>query len=75
MATKLGKDLPLIVKLILALPVLDLFWGIVRILRSADKNNTLGIVLGIIMLFVGAAIWWIVDFICILLTGDIVWLD
>ena len=75
MATKLGKDLPLIVKLILALPVLDLFWGIVRILRSVDKNNTLGIVLGIIMLFVGAAIWWIVDFICILLTGDIVWLD
>ena len=75
MATKLGKDLPLIVKLILALPILDLFWGIVRILRSADKNNTLGIVLGIIMLFVGAAIWWIVDFICILLTGDIVWLD
>lgn len=75
MATKLGKNLSLIVKLILALPVLDIFWGIVRILRSADKHNTVGIVLGIIMLFVGAAIWWIVDFICILLTGDIVWLD
>ena len=43
-------DLPLILKIILALPMLDIVWSVYRIVRSVNNNSIFGIVLGVIIL-------------------------
>ncbi len=50
-------NLPLIVKILFALPVLDgILWGTYRICKGH-------VIAGIIWIFIGAAIGWIVDII------------
>lgn len=61
--------LPLIVKIILAIPALDIIWGIYRIVRAVDTNNIAGIVIGIVLLFV--PVMWIIDIVMILLKGNV----
>ena len=63
------EALPLIVKIILAIPALDIVWGIYRIVKAVDANNTAGIIIGIILLFV--PFMWIVDIVMILLKGNV----
>lgn len=67
-------SLPRIVKVIFALPVLDILWAIYRLCRSIAKKNTLAIVLSIVMLILCPVIFWIVDLITTILTGKVVWL-
>lgn len=51
-------DLPLIVKIILALPCIDgIIWGIYRICRGDIAN----IILGIVWIFFGSTVGWILD--------------
>ena len=55
---------PFILKVILALPILDgLAWGIYRVAKGLDKRDTLMVIVGLIWIFVGAAIFWIIDLI------------
>lgn len=61
--------LPLIVKIILAIPALDIVWGIYRIVKAVDANNTVGIIVGIVLLFV--PFMWIADIIMIILKGNV----
>ncbi len=62
---KFFDDLPYIVKIILALPFIDgIAWGIYRIAKGK-------IVLGIIWILVGWAIFWIIDLASLLLYKDI----
>lgn len=68
-------ELPKIVKIIFALPGLDIIWAIYRLLRSLSKNNILGIILAVIMLFVCPAIFWIIDIITIICANKVVWID
>ncbi len=57
------NGLPLILKLILALPGIDgIIYGIYRIAKGR-------LIAGIIWIFVGATILWVVDIITILLSG------
>ena len=52
---KFMNDLPFIAKVILALPGLDgIFWGIYRIAKGK-------LILGLIWIFLGFAILWIID--------------
>ena len=66
-------ELPLLIKVILAIPALDIVWAIYRICRSVDKNNTAGIIVAIILLFV--PIMWIIDILMILTKGTVWCLD
>jgi len=68
-------DLPTLVKLILALPGLDIVWVIYRLLRSLVKNNILGVVVAVVAIIVGLPWLWLVDIICILLNGKVWWID
>ncbi len=68
-------NLPKIVKIILALPVLDIVWAIYRLLRSIDKGNFLGIILAIILLIVCPVILWILDIITIIVADKVLWID
>ncbi|MCR4906609.1 MAG: hypothetical protein K6A33_11080 [Clostridiales bacterium] len=63
------EGLPLLVKLILALPTLDIVWGIYRILSALDAKNTVALVVSIILLFV--PFMWIIDIVMILLQGRV----
>ncbi len=65
--------LPKLVKLILAIPALDIIWVIYRILRSLSENNSLGIILGVILLFVGLPFLWLIDMICIIVNNNVWW--
>ena len=57
-------SLPLILRIILALPAIDgIVYGIYRICRGDTK----GIVFGIIWIFIGATIGWILDIVFLLL--------
>lgn len=72
---KTFEDLPLIVKLILCIPVLDIIYSVYKLCRSIDKNNVLGIVLGILTIIPGATFMWLVDLICVIVIGHVWWLD
>ncbi len=72
---KAFDDLPLIVKVILCIPMLDIVWSIYKICRSADKSNVVGIVLGILTIFPGAFFIWIIDLVTLLINGKVWWLD
>lgn len=72
---KAMNDLPWIVKLILCIPMLDIVWNITRLIRSLDKNNTLGIVLSIVLLIVGIPFVWLIDLLCVIVKGNIWWID
>ena len=61
-------SLPLIVKIIFALPGIDgILYGIYRICRGDVPN----LVLGVIWIFVGATIGWILDIVFLLTKGKV----
>ena len=66
-------NLPQIVKIILALPALDIVWVIYRIIKSVNDNNMLGIILGVVMIFVGVPFLWLIDLICIIMKNTVWW--
>ena len=63
------NELPLIAKVLLCIPVVEIFYGICRILNQATKSpiNALNLVLAILTVIPGAFFMWIVDLIWVLL--------
>ena len=59
-------------KVILSL-FLGIFWTLYRILKSAKDKNMLGVILGIILFFVGAPFMWLVDLITLLFMNKVLW--
>lgn len=72
---KTFDNLHLILKLILALPGVDIIWNVVRVCRSLAKNNTVNAIIAVILIFVGIPFVWLIDILCILFKGNIWWLD
>lgn len=68
-------NLPLVVKIIFALPMLDILWAIYRLCKSLSKQNTVGIVLAVLMLIVCPALFWLVDIITLAFTGKVLWIN
>lgn len=68
-------ELPLIVKIIFAIPALDIIWNIYRLCRSIVNNNIIGIILAVLLLTVGLAFMWLIDIICLLLNQKVLWID
>ena len=66
---------PLIFKIVLALPVLDIVWVIYRIVKSAQKQSMFGVVLGIIMIIVGIPFLWLIDIISLIVCNKVLWID
>ncbi len=61
--------LPLVIRILLALPFIDgLIYGIYRICRG----DTPAIILGVIWIFIGGSVGWIVDIVMLAL-GKTVW--
>ena len=60
-------ELPFILKLILALPVLDFIWAIYRIIKGVTTDNLFLLVVGILWIVPGAFFCWIADIVSIIL--------
>lgn len=66
---KAMDELPVILKIILALPVLDIVWAIYRIVKGACKGNILTLIFGILWIVPGSVICWIVDLVTTIIYG------
>ena len=58
-------DAPLWLKIIFALPVLNIVWAVYRIVKGCATKNVLMVVVGILWIFLGATILWLVDLVSI----------
>lgn len=68
-------NLPMLIKIILALPGVDIIWVIYRLLRSIIKENLIGIIIAIAVIIIGLPWLWIVDIICLVAIGKVWWID
>ena len=69
------ENLPQLYKLILALPVFDLIWGIYRLCKSIDEKYTLGIILDIVLYLIASPVMCILDIIFIIKDNKVWWIE
>lgn len=62
-------DLPWIVKIILCIPFLDIIWAVYRIVKGVEEKNTLILIFGILWIFPGCALCWILDLVTTIIAG------
>lgn len=72
---KTFDELNLVVKIILALPLLDIIWVVYRLIKSIDQNNTLGIVLAVLLLIFGFPFLWLIDIITLAISNKVLWFE
>ena len=65
------EKLPLLVKVLLAFPFLDIVWVVYRIIRSVDKQNWVGVLIAVIFIIIGIPFLWLIDMLCILIIGHV----
>lgn len=62
-------SLPILLKVILAIPALDIIWNIYRIVCAIEEKSFWGLVVAVILCFV--PITWIIDIVFILMKGNV----
>ena len=73
--SKTIEGLPWIVRLLLVI-FYGVYGNIVRLLKSVEKGNIIGIVLAVILLLAGGLlILWIIDLVCVIQNKPIWWID
>ncbi|MBO7525248.1 MAG: hypothetical protein J6T42_00430 [Clostridia bacterium] len=70
---KMMEELPLWAKIVLALPALDIIWAVYRIVKSAIKNNVVGILIGVLFIVLGLFPVAVFDIIYLVLYQKNVW--
>ncbi len=68
-------NLPKLVKVLLAIPMLDIVWVVYRLVKSISKKNVPGIVLAALLLVIGIPFLWLIDMITIIASNKVLWLD
>ena len=63
------NGLLLILKIILCIPVLEIFYGICRVINGAAKNDVLWILLGVLTIIPGAFFMWVLDLVWVIVKG------
>ena len=61
---------PLWLKIVFALPVLDIVWAVLRIVKGAAYGKLSLIIGGILWIILGWIILWIIDIVCICIWRD-----
>lgn len=72
---KAMDNLPLFMKIIIALPMIDIVWVIYRIVKSASMNSIFGVVLGVIFIIIGIPFLWLIDIISLIIFNKVLWVD
>lgn len=60
-----------IVKILLALPFLDLTWAIYRLVKAILAKDTMSIVVAIIIIVLAPYFWWIIDLVFIIMKDNV----
>lgn len=58
--------LPWIVKLLFALPFFNIIYGVYRLIKGIDRNDLVLIIAGLVWIFAGWAILWIIDLVTVI---------
>ncbi|MFA7385135.1 MAG: hypothetical protein WCZ24_02950 [Bacilli bacterium] len=66
-------DNPLWLKVVLALPMVDVLWVVHRLIKSIEAKKTLEIVLAAALIVFGFPALWIVDIVTLLLKKKVLW--
>lgn len=66
-------DQPKLVKALLCIPFIAIIWVIYRIVLSLNAKDWLGVILGVLLVFVGIPFLWLIDLICILVQEKVLW--
>lgn len=61
------ENCPVWLKIIFALPVLDIIWAVFRIVKGAAYGKVGLIVVGILWILLGWALLWVVDIVSIII--------
>lgn len=69
------EEQPRLIRIILCIFVLDISWAVYRIGRAVVNKNWLHMILGIIWVFVGGSVAWILDLIWMILFDHIFWFE
>ena len=69
------EALPLWAKIVFAIPALDIIWVVYRLAKSAEKQNTLGVVLAVVLIFIGFPFLWLIDIITLAISNYVIWID
>ena len=62
-----------LVKILFCLPIIDIIWGVYRLLGAIMNKNVLHIVLAVLWIVFAGFVGWVLDLICIIITGHIFW--
>lgn len=62
-----------LVKILFCLPIIDIIWGVYRVLGAIKNKNWLHLVLAIIWLVIAGFVGWVLDLVCIILFNHICW--
>ena len=62
-----------LVKILFCLPIIDIIWGVYRVLGAIKNKNWFHLVLAIIWLFIAGFVGWVLDLVCIILFNHICW--
>ncbi len=67
---KAFDELPFLVKVLFALPFLNILWAIYRIVKGVCTENYVMLIVGLVWIFAGTSICWILDLVFLLLGKD-----
>ena len=67
------EDAPIWLKIIFALPFLDVIWGVFRIIKGAVKKDFGIMIIGILWVLLGWGILWIIDIVSIAIKKHHIW--
>lgn len=67
------EDAPVWLKVIFALPGLDIIWAVFRIVKGAVQGKIGLVLVGILWILLGWAILWIIDIVTIVIKKHPIW--
>lgn len=62
-----------LVKILFCLPIIDIIWGVYRVLGAIKNKNWFHLVLAIVWLVIAGFVGWVLDLVCIILFNHICW--
>ena len=62
-------------KIVLALPMLQIRWGVYRVIKAAKAKNILFTIIGILLIIPGAGFMWLLDLITLIIMDKILWIE
>ena len=62
---------PLWLKIVFALPVLDIVWAIYRLVKGIAKKDAMPIIGGIVWILLGWAALWLIDLVTLIIWREV----